>query len=150
VYKQILVATDGSDTSSAAVAQSTELARALQARLRIFHAITTTPWAIDDVDGRLLQQLIDQLRGTGESIVHEAVRAARAQGVETDSRLIEALGEEAGRCIVQEAAGWPADLIVCGTHGRRGIRRLLMGSDAEYVVRHSEIPVLLVRAVQKP
>jgi nucleotide-binding universal stress UspA family protein len=150
VYKQILVATDGSDTGDAAVAESARLARALEARLRVFHAITTTPWAIEDVDGRLLQQLIDQLRSTGESLVHEATQAARAQGVETEARLIEALGEEAGRCIVQEAAAWPADLIVCGTHGRRGIRRLLMGSDAEYVVRHSDIPVLLVRAVHKP
>jgi nucleotide-binding universal stress UspA family protein len=150
VYKQILVATDGSDTGSAAVAESAQLARALQARLRVFYAITTTPWAIDDVDGRLLQQLIDQLRSTGESLVHEATRAARAQGVEAEARLTEALGEEAGRCIVQEAGAWPADLIVCGTHGRRGIRRLLMGSDAEYVVRHSEIPVLLVHAAHKP
>jgi nucleotide-binding universal stress UspA family protein len=150
VYKQILVATDGSDTSSAAVTQAAQLALALKARLRIFHAVTTTPWAIDDADGRLLQQLLDQLRSTGESIVHEAARAVRAQGVETDTRLVEALGDEAGRCIVQEAVAWPADLVVCGTHGRRGIRRLLMGSDAEYVVRHGEIPVLLVRAVHKP
>ena len=46
---------------------------------------------------------------------------------------------------MKEAQAWPADVIVCGTHGRRGIRRIVMGSDAEYIVRHSPVPVLLVR-----
>jgi len=64
---------------------------------------------------------------------------------EADSRLIEALGTEAGECIIEQMAAWPADLIVCGTHGRRGIRRILMGSDAEYVLRHSTVPVVMVR-----
>ncbi|MGA7537737.1 MAG: universal stress protein [Steroidobacteraceae bacterium] len=51
-----------------------------------------------------------------------------------------------GACIVQRAREWPADLIVCGTHGRRGVRRLLLGSDAEYILRHTPVPILLVRA----
>jgi len=50
-----------------------------------------------------------------------------------------------GECIVRGARDYQADLIICGTHGRRGVRRLLIGSDAEYVVRHSPVPVLLVR-----
>ncbi|MGA2711194.1 MAG: universal stress protein, partial [Steroidobacteraceae bacterium] len=45
---------------------------------------------------------------------------------------------------------WPADLIVIGTHGRRGIRRLVLGSDAEYVVRTTPVPVLLVRGTKSP
>jgi len=63
-----------------------------------------------------------------------------------DSRLIEALGDRAGEIIVSEARDWPANLIVCGTHGRRGLKRILMGSDAENVVRNSPVPVLLIRA----
>jgi nucleotide-binding universal stress UspA family protein len=46
---------------------------------------------------------------------------------------------------VKKAKEVDADLIVCGTHGRRGIRRMLMGSDAEYIVRRAPAPVLLVR-----
>jgi nucleotide-binding universal stress UspA family protein len=53
-----------------------------------------------------------------------------------------------GAMIAEHAEGWPADLIVLGTHGRRGIRRLVMGSDAEYVVRTTPVPVLLVRGTK--
>jgi nucleotide-binding universal stress UspA family protein len=59
--------------------------------------------------------------------------------------MVEAFGAEAGERIIEQASAWPADLIVCGTHGRRGVRRILMGSDAEYILRHSSVPVLMVR-----
>jgi len=94
----------------------------------------------------VIDDLISQLRSNGESIVHEAATAARAAGVEVQSSIIEALGDRAGEVIVAEARDWPAHLIVCGTHGRRGLKRILMGSDAEYVVRHTSVPVLLIRA----
>ena len=55
-----------------------------------------------------------------------------------------------GAVIAKYAEQWPADLIVLGTHGRRGIRRLVMGSDAEYVVRTARVPVLLVRGTKAP
>ena len=51
-----------------------------------------------------------------------------------------------GATIARVAEEWNADLIVCGTHGRRGLRRIVMGSDAEYILRHSPVPVLLVRS----
>ena len=50
--------------------------------------------------------------------------------------------------VVAEAGSWPADMIVLGTHGRRGVGRMLMGSDAEAIVRSAPIPVLLIRATQ--
>ena len=55
-----------------------------------------------------------------------------------------------GAAIVEYAEQWPADLIVIGTHGRRGIRRLAMGSDAEFVIRTTPVPVLLVRGTKAP
>ena len=66
-------------------------------------------------------------------------------GIQVDAELIETFGDSAGECIVEKAKEVDADLIVCGTHGRRGIRRMLMGSDAEYIVRRAPAPVLLVR-----
>ena len=51
--------------------------------------------------------------------------------------------------IVEQAARWPADLIVIGTHGRRGVNRMLLGSDAEQVARIAPVPVLLVRSAGK-
>jgi nucleotide-binding universal stress UspA family protein len=55
-----------------------------------------------------------------------------------------------GAAIAEHAEQWAADLIVIGTHGRRGIRRLVMGSDAEYVVRTTRVPVLLIRGSKAP
>jgi len=146
MYKRILVAIDGSEAARAGLDEAVRLARNLGSRLRVVHVLNKTPWISPDVDQSILQRLIDELRGTGECILHDATTEARAAGVEVDSRLIEALGAQVGEFVIQEALSWPADLIVCGTHGRRGVRRLLMGSDAEYVLRHSLVPVLLVRA----
>ena len=60
--------------------------------------------------------------------------------------MLEHFGRQAASLIVADAKKWKADLIVLGTHGRRGIRRLVMGSDAEEIVRTSPVPVLLVRS----
>ena len=78
-----------------------------------------------------------------ESIVHEAKAAVRSAGIEVDHRL--AIGEHAGDIVVAGANDWPTEFIVCRTHARRGLTRLLMGSDAEHIVHHSPVPVLLVR-----
>jgi nucleotide-binding universal stress UspA family protein len=61
----------------------------------------------------------------------------------------EAIGDAVAQFIVSEAKKWPADLIVMSTHGLRGIERLVMGSDAETVVRTSHVPVLLIRSPAK-
>jgi nucleotide-binding universal stress UspA family protein len=64
--------------------------------------------------------------------------------------MIESFGGRAADFIVQQANKWGADLIVLGTHGRRGVKRLVMGSDAEQVVRTTRVPVLLVRSKETP
>jgi nucleotide-binding universal stress UspA family protein len=144
MYQNILVAVDGSETAERALREAIQLAHSLSSRIRVIHVINSTPWVAQGAPGAI-EELLTQLRSTGESIIHEAKTAVRAAGVTVDDRLIEALGEEAGAIVVTEANDWPAELIVCGTHGRRGLRRLLMGGDAEYIVRHSPVPVLLVR-----
>jgi nucleotide-binding universal stress UspA family protein len=145
MYKRILVPVDGSETARSGLLEAIRLAKTLGAALRIVNVIEESTAVYPSLGGDLLQQLLDQLRRAGESILVEATTAA-GTAVPVDTRLIEALGASVGSCIVAAAAEWPADLIVCGTHGRRGFRRLVMGSDAEYVVRHSPVPVLLVRA----
>ncbi len=74
----------------------------------------------------------------------ESVKASR-HGSQVETALIESAEAQIGECIVKKAIEYQSELIVCGTHGRRGMSRLLLGSDAEYVVRHSPVPVLLVR-----
>jgi nucleotide-binding universal stress UspA family protein len=93
--------------------------------------------------------LIDSLREGGKKIIQQAEAYARQQGVQVDSVLLEAIGGPAADLIVAHAKEWAADLIVMGTHGRRGLRRLALGSDAEGVVRESPVPVLLVHDTSK-
>jgi nucleotide-binding universal stress UspA family protein len=59
--------------------------------------------------------------------------------------LLETSADNTGQLIVGQAKDWPADIIVMGTHGRRGLGRVVLGSEAEYVVRHTPVPVLLIR-----
>jgi len=144
MYQKILVPVDGSETAERALREAIELARSLSSRIRVLHVVNSTPWITQGAPG-VIEELLTQLRSTGESIIHEAKTTVRAAGLEVDDRLIEASGERAGEFVVAEAKDWPAELIVCGMHGRRGLRRLLMGGDAEYIVRNSPVPVLLVR-----
>lgn len=150
MYKHILAPVDGSETARLGLEEAIKLARALEAQIRLVHVVNRLPWVSPGLTAAVVQELINQLRGSGESILHDAITLVRDAGIVADSRLIEALGTEAGECIVEQAAAWPADLIVCGTHGRRGVRRILMGSDAEYVLRHSRVPVLMVRGSEVP
>lgn len=144
MYQRILVPIDGSATGALGLQEAMRLAHNLGARIRLIHVITRTPWVTEGSPSAIEEQL-NQFRSTGESIVHAGETAVRSAGIEVDDRLIEACGERAGKFVVAEAVSWPAELIVCGTHGMRGLTRLLMGSDAEYIVSHSPVPVLLVR-----
>jgi len=89
--------------------------------------------------------IIEGLREGGKQILGDAEKVVRAQGVALESELIETIGGRAAEAIVSQATQWGADLIVMGTSGRRGLRRLALGSDAEMVLRHAPVPVLMVR-----
>jgi nucleotide-binding universal stress UspA family protein len=95
--------------------------------------------------GKEQSTMIESLRGVGQAALDGAVATVRQHALEPESVLSETFGRRVADQVVTHAKAWPADLIVMGTHGRRGIRRLLMGSDAELVLRTSPVPVLLVR-----
>jgi len=95
--------------------------------------------------GLYADRVIDALRNRGREVLDQAAELARAYGVPAESVLCESIGGAAGPLIVEQAEKWTADLIVMGTHGRRGLRRLALGSDAERVLRAATVPVLLVR-----
>jgi nucleotide-binding universal stress UspA family protein len=93
--------------------------------------------------------LFDAMREGGEQILAQAKRAAEDAGITTESALLDTLSARVSDLVVEQAVKWRADLIVIGTHGRRGVGRLLLGSDAEQIVRTAPVPVLLVRAPAK-
>jgi nucleotide-binding universal stress UspA family protein len=143
MYKRILVPVDGSEASAQGLAEAIELAGQLQARIRLVHVVE--PWIMATAEVGHIHQVADRIRSAGATLLKECQKKASNAGIEVEAELIETVGGSAGEYIVQNAKEAKADLIICGTHGRRGVRRLLMGSDAEYVVRNAPVPVLLVR-----
>jgi nucleotide-binding universal stress UspA family protein len=145
MYKQIICPVDGSATSNNGMHEAIKLAKDNDAKLRFLHVIDTY-FPILDVTGDLNVIYIDEiLRKNGKKVLKKAEDAAHKAGVNADSKVLEAIGGRVSKFVVSEAEEWPADLIVMGTHGLRGIERLVMGSDAETVARTSPVPVLLVR-----
>lgn len=147
MYKHILVAVDGSDTSDRALHEAINLAKDQQAILRIVYAV-------DEVNINVSPEFpnpteIEQAwTDAGREILDKAQNSARAAGIKAETRLLEIdkLGVRTADAIIQEAKTWPADLLVAGTHGRSGLSHLLMGSVAEGIVRICPVPILLIRA----
>ncbi len=90
-------------------------------------------------------EVLKRLREAGQKVLAEGERVAKAAGMRVETKLFESYGDPLADLVAKEAVDWPADLIVIGTHGRRGLRRALLGSDAEQVARHATVPVLLLR-----
>ena len=146
-YKRILVPVDGSKPSNLGLREAIRLARGQRAKLQLVHivdqhyALMSAPEA-----GTQIGAVIQALKQGGRRILRTAEARVKTQHVPCSSVLLETMAGPAADLIVRQAKKWGANLIVLGTHGRRGVSRLVMGSDAEQVVRTSPVPVMLVRA----
>jgi len=146
-YRKILVALDGSAASGKGLREAVRVAKAEGAQLFMLHVVDEFQ-AFSALDGMVAApaaDLIPALREGGQRVLDKAQALARKQGVQAKPILREMVGGPAADPIVREARKVGADLIVLGTHGRRGVRRMVLGSDAEQVVRTATVPVLLVR-----
>jgi len=146
IYKRILVAVDGSETSTLAMQEAIHLAKDQKATLRIIYVADNFVVVGDGVPFDF-KQYENAVRGYGLSILSNMESIAQKAGVSVESGIIENT-EHSVRIpekIVDEASTWRADLLVIGTHGRRGFSRLVLGSVAEGVIRIASIPVLLIR-----
>ena len=146
-YRKILVAVDGSKASAKGLREALRLAKSARAKLVILHVVDEYP-AFAAMDAAMAgapgMDLVPALKASGR-VLARAKKTADAAGVRATTVLREMLSGPAAYPIVREARKQRADLIVMGTHGRRGVRRLVLGSDAEQVVRTASVPVLLVR-----
>ena len=145
IYRNILVPVDGSETADLGLREAVRLAKDQGRRIRLVHVVNELVLLSPNAYGMDLGSIFRMLVMGGEELLDRAEAEVRRAGIEVDAVLFEAMGGQAGVHIVRKALEWRADLIVCGTHGRRGLRRMVLGSDAEFVVRHSPVPVLLVR-----
>lgn len=149
LYKRILVPVDGSTTSNAGLKEAVRLAKNQHARLRLLNVVDEMI-VFNTPDGGInVEPILNALKRGGKRILRKSEKAAAAQGVRPESELWESAGVRVAQVIVERARRWRADLIIMGTHGRRGVNRMLLGSDAELVVRNASVPVLLVHAAAR-
>jgi nucleotide-binding universal stress UspA family protein len=145
MYKRILVPVDGSETSTKALVAALQMARESGGRVRLVHTLDELAYLSGfEVSG----DLIRLAREYAGKVLQDALEVARSAGVPADSKLVEAAGARLGEVVAAEANAWEADLVVVGTHGRRGVGRVLLGSGAEQVLRLAPVPVLAVRSTQ--
>lgn len=145
-YKRILVAVDGSETSNKALVAALQLARDTGARVHVVHAVDELAYLSGyEYSGDVLSIVREQ----AGKVLEDALAIAKSAGVEADTQVLDQPGQRLGDVIAQAARRWEADLVVVGTHGRRGMGRVLLGSGAEQIIRLAKTPVLVIRGEEK-
>lgn len=147
MYKQILVPVDGSDTSNLALKEAIKLAKEQQAALRLIHVVDETTVYMMAETPYPIADYLKMMREAGQKVLSTCAMTAQEAGIKVDTKLvvIESLTQRICDAINEEAKRSSADLVVIGTHGRRGFNHLLLGSVAEGVIRLATKPVLIYR-----
>lgn len=146
MFKQILVALDGSETANLALDEAMTLAKECGSIVRGIYVIDAYSFA-PQLEFISLQEVASSIREEASGVLAKAKKKLDAAGVISETKIVETevSGERIAQAIAKEANSWPADLIVVGTHGRRGFSHFLLGSVAESIVRVASKPVLLIR-----
>lgn len=150
MYKKILVAVDGSDTSKLALAEAVRLAKDFQSTVRAVY-IVDSPAMLFDVGYYDPTELRKSFIQAGTALLSEIETALTKDGVSLETVLVETkgIGEDVAAALQREAVESGADVVVIGTHGRRGLAHAMLGSVAERFIRQATTPVLLVRGAAK-
>jgi len=147
MYQRILVATDGSDLSQTAVSSAIELAAAIGAELVALYVVPRYP--VSYFEGGITISVEDiartekQWSDKGQAVVDAVQEKASTQGV--TARAVVAQSDLVAESIMSAATKHGCDLVVMASHGRKGIKRVLLGSETQHVLTHSTVPVLVLR-----
>ncbi len=147
MYRRILVPVDGSAASMMGLRHAIGLAKDQGARLRVLNIVDDLIMApmMMEPSGADLTHILDSLRAEGQKVLKKAAAVAEKSAVKAETVQLESRGQPVSDAILADARRSRADVIVMGTHGRQGLNRLLLGSDAERVLREAAVPVLLTR-----
>lgn len=149
MFKRILVPVDGSPASQHALAIGTRMALEAGGQLRLVHVLEDVSYLSGyDPWGASAGELFRVMRDSGARILSEAQAQARSDGVQAETVLVDELGKRLDNAVAELASQWNADLIVVGTHGRRGMSRMMLGSGAEQIIRTAPVPVLVARQAE--
>jgi len=150
MYKRILVPLDGSATAERGLREAIALCAGQPTKLLLLHVVDDYPMLIETSSMNSHEEMMKSLRQYGLDVLAKGGKACDEASVKCETLLREVTGERVSDIIVDQAAQHACDLIVIGTHGRRGLRRLTLGSQAEAVARASPAPVMLVRLEPPP
>jgi nucleotide-binding universal stress UspA family protein len=149
LYRRILVPIDGSDTAERGLQEAIGLAKAFDSSLVLLSVVEYYPVMMEMATATTWEQVTIELRSHHQLVLERAHEAAKAAGVASEAHLEDAAASRVCDVITDQAREHHCDLIVMGTHGRRGLEHALVGSDAERVIRMAPCAVLLVRAPEK-
>ena len=146
MYSRILVPLDRSATAHHALDHAAVLARMSGATVVLLHVVEELEHASGfEPPGVYTKEIRPGFLAAGQALLDQAAHRLREDGVAVETILLESKGRRASAVIVEQADAARCDLVVLGTHGRRGMDRVLLGSDAEQVARLAPVPVMLVR-----
>lgn len=146
MFKRIIVTMDDTKAAHYALDKAIELAKEQKAKLRIVHVVDYVNLTAG-VEGINVERFMESLKDFGKNLLKRSVELAAKKGVKAERKLIESseLISHIAEKILTDAEKWRADLIIVGTHGRRGIKRLFWGSVAETIIRDAKAPILIFR-----
>ncbi|MEJ8811672.1 universal stress protein [Variovorax ureilyticus] len=148
MYKRILVATDASELAERAVQAAIDLALSMQAELVAVRVVRRDPNSYFEGSVVLPQvdvaRLVEQINAEAQSTLDKVKAEADAKGVKKTQAIV-VQSETVSDAIIETARDQQCDLIVMASHGRKGIKRMLMGSETLQVLTHSHTPVLVLR-----
>jgi nucleotide-binding universal stress UspA family protein len=145
MYQRILVPVDGSATAERGLREAVKLASGQSARLLLLHVVDDYTMLMETTSAASYDEMLRGLRHFGLDVLTKAKQIVEEAGVHCETLLREVTGKRVEDVIVEQVGVHNCDLIVMGTHGRRGFSRIALGSAAEGVSRNSSVPVLLVR-----
>ncbi len=150
MYQRILVPIDGSETSERGLKEAIQLAQLTKAKLCLLNLVNDFALMVELSNKIDFEQYRNDLKQFGKELLEKSSKLATEHGVAFETLVRELRGGRVSQAIVDEARDSRCDLIVMGSHGRRGFNRAMLGSDAESVLRTSPVPVLVVRDPSQP
>lgn len=150
MYHHMLVPLDGSELAGALLAQSVQFALALGARVTFFTMVEDYGATQEGALMRTLSPAAfeNEMKRQAAGIVSKAMAAAQAAGLACEA--VVRIGSEAYVQIIQVAQDQGCDLIYMASHGRRGLKALMLGSQTQKVLTHSPLPVFVAKAAPPP
>ena len=147
MYRKILVATDGSPLSKKAVRSAIDLARTVEAELVALYVVPRYPVSYFEggvtVSAKDIARIEQQWSEKGQAVVDAVCDMAQAEGVK--ARAVVSRSDLVAESILAAVKKYKCDLVVMASHGRKGLKRILLGSETQHVLTHGTVPVLVLR-----